>query len=72
MACFSVAISVTKHILWHFHLASLARKIGFETNENVRKSAKLKHQKLQIKIWKIMFLTLIQRGKKNTRQAIFR
>ena len=68
--CFlSLAISVTKHILWYFYLTSLALKIGFETNENVRKSATLKHQKLQIKNGKLCIVTLIPKGRK---QAIFR
>ena len=58
-----------KHSFCHFYLKCWARKIALKTSKNAGNSAKFEHQKLQIKIWKIMFCDTCQRQKKH--YAIF-
>ena len=50
----------------------LTRKIAIKSNENVRKSTKLEHQKLQIEIRKICFVTRILKGEKTLAISFFR
>ena len=44
------------------YLNRLVCKIALKYNENVRKSAKLEHEKLQIKKGKNIFVTLVPKG----------
>ena len=65
-----------RHIFWHFCLKFWARKIALKTSKNARNSAKFEHEKLLIKIRKIMFCdTYTQRPKtplRNFSGKIFR
>ena len=59
-------ISATKHNFSKLCLKFLTRKIALKSNENVRKSAKLEHQKLQIKNLKRYVLSHLHPKAKNT------
>ena len=49
-----------------FYLKLLAHKTALKTNENVRKSAKLEHQKTSDTNWENYVVTLIPKGKTAT------